>query len=266
MSALALATGMLALLAGGLALYARHTVLDERAFADRATRTLAQPDVTEEIAARIAGRAVAAEPRLARVRPALDAAVVDVVSEPAFAAEFHAGAARLHHVIFYEGKADPPLDLPGAGSALQAAVARRAPAAATLLPGEDPNLLHLGGGALESGLRHAGPLARRLSALGPIALVIALLALGFAAATAPTRRIGLRRAAWAVAAVGAGLLAAIVIARALVLSTFDSSHGDAVVGTIWSAYLDDLRVWALAAAGLGALTLVATQLRSSRFP
>jgi hypothetical protein len=36
-----------------------------------------------------------------------------------------------------------------------------------------------------------------------------------------------------------------------VLSTFDTSHGDAVVGTIWDAFLGDLRLWGLAAGALG---------------
>ena len=42
-------------------------------------------------------------------------------------------------------------------------------------------------------------------------------------------------------------MAATTIARAIVLSTFDTSHGDAVVGTIWDAYLGELRLWGLAA-------------------
>jgi len=49
-------------------------------------------------------------------------------------------------------------------------------------------------------------------------------------------------------------VAATSIARAVVLSTFDTSHGDAVVGTIWSAFLTDLRLWALA---VGALSVIA---------
>jgi hypothetical protein len=54
------------------------------------------------------------------------------------------------------------------------------------------------------------------------------------------------------------IVAAGAIARTLLLSTFDTSHGDAVVGTIWDAYLGDLRLWALAAGvcGLIAAALV----------
>ena len=47
------------------------------------------------------------------------------------------------------------------------------------------------------------------------------------------------------------IVATTAIARAIVLSSFDTSHGDAVVGTIWSAFLADLRLWGLIVGGLG---------------
>ena len=43
----------------------------------------------------------------------------------------------------------------------------------------------------------------------------------------------------------------------MVLSTFDTSHGDAVVGTIWSAFLADLRLWGLIAGALGVIAAAA---------
>ncbi len=52
-------------------------------------------------------------------------------------------------------------------------------------------------------------------------------------------------------------MAATSIARAVVLSSFDTSHGDAVVSTIWGAYLADLRLWALAVGALGVIAAAA---------
>src|SRR3954465_3704723 len=93
-------TGVLALMLGGLALYGRHAVLDANAFADRATGTLAQDEVVDEVAARITGREIEASPALAARRPVLEAAVGDVVNGPAFAGEFRSGALSLHAALF----------------------------------------------------------------------------------------------------------------------------------------------------------------------
>jgi hypothetical protein len=146
------------------------------------------------------------------------------------------------------------LMLPGAGRDLQAAVTARSPAAARELPPADPVLFSLGGGGLEAQLVESAPTARRLSALGPLAILVGLVALVAAAWRAPTRRLGLRRAALGIALAGGIIVAATSIGRAVVLSSFDTSHGDAVVGTIWSAFLADLRLWAL---GVGAVGVIA---------
>ena len=265
--AVVLVAGVLALMLGGLALYARHAVLDANAFADRATGTLSQDEVIDEVAARIASREIEASPALAARRPVLEAAVADVVGNWRFPGEFHAGALTLHAGIFSDGSLAEPVDggspvrvrvttlaLPGAARQLRAAVAARSPAAARDLPPSDPALFSLGGGRLESGLVKAAPLARRLSALAPLAFAVAFVLLGWAAWRAPTRRLGLRRVALGIAVAGGATVAATSIGRAVVLSTFDTSHGDAVVGTIWSAFLADLRLWGLA---LGALGLIA---------
>ena len=69
-------------------------------------------------------------------------------------------------------------------------------------------------------------------------------------ADAPPRRCAARRSGsrWP----AASTVAATAIGRAVVLSTFDTSHGDAVVGTIWDAFLGDLRLWGLVAGAVGA--------------
>jgi hypothetical protein len=272
--AVLLVTGVMALMLGGLALYGRHAVLDANAFADRATETLAQDEVMDEIAARIATREIEANPGLAARRPILEAAVGDVVGGPAFPGEFRAGTLALHTALFDDGGIALPsgepagprapvrvrvtaLLLPGAGRDLAAAVAARSSAAAREVPPADPVLFSLGGGRLESALVRAAPAARGLSALGPVAFVVGLVLLGWAAWRAPTRRLGLRRVALGIALACGATVAATSISRAVVLSTFDTSHGDAVVGTIWGAFLADLRLWALALGALGVIAAAA---------
>ncbi len=254
-----LGAGMVCLLLSGLAFYARHAVLSPGAFADRATSTLAQDEVRDEVSERIARRDVAQRPALAAQRPLLESAIGDVVSEPAFPAEFRAGALALHRSLFADDRALAGLRLPGTGRDLRMALAARSPAAAAELPPGDPDLMTLGGGRLETTLRDAAPWGRRLAALAPAGLLAALVLLGLALWRALTLRRGLRGAALALAVAGGATVAAASIARALVLSTFDTSHGDAVVSTIWSAYLDDLRVWSLVAGAVGLVLAAAAE-------
>jgi hypothetical protein len=254
-----------ALILGALALYGRHGVLDADAFADRALTALQSDEVSDEVVDRITRREIEANPVLAARRPVLEAAVGDVVAGQAFPGEFRDGVLTLHAALFDRDEpavtgawgGDPRtarLPLPGAGAELRGALATRAPAAARELPAGDPVLFSLGGGRLESALVDAAPHARRLSLLAPLAFALGLVALVWAAWRAPTLRLGLRRAALGIALAGGTLVAATSIGRAVVLSTFDTSHGDAVVGTIWSAFLEDLRLWGL---GIGAAGLIA---------
>ena len=57
----------------------------------------------------------------------------------------------------------------------------------------------------------------------------------------------------AVAAAGGLTAAGVTAAQDFVLDNFDTGFGDAVVSSIWDAYLADLRIWALS---LGAAGLV----------
>jgi hypothetical protein len=257
--AVLLVTGALCLLAGGIALYGQHTVIDERAFADRATSTLSQAEVGDEIVTRITGRMVQAHPELAPKRPAIQAAAQDIVDSPRFAPEFHRGAVAMHRELFTSSRQTVRLVMPGAGADMHSRD----------LPAIDPELLALGGGPLETRLRDAAPAARSLARLAPLALALGAFLLVLAVLRAPTRRRGVRRAALAVAAVGAITVAALTLARALLLSTFDSSRGDTVVRTIWNAYLGDLRLWGFACAGIAlafARAAEASRLRLIRSP
>jgi hypothetical protein len=241
--------GTIALVAGGLALYAQRAVLDRQAFADRATAALEQDEVRDEVAQRLAKREIEAVPALAPRLPVLEAAIDDVIGDYRFAAVWHAGAEAMHRGLF-DG-ADVEFSLPGAGTELRAAVAARSQNAGELLPPGDPELMRLGGGALEDGLVRAAPWAPRLASWAPVALLAAAALLIAAAFRAPTRRRGARRVALGLALAGGAIVAATTIARAIVLSTFDTSHGDAVVGTIWDSYLGELRVWGLVAGAVG---------------
>jgi hypothetical protein len=261
---LALVAGTLALLAGGLALYARHAVLasarSRPAPSARSPRTRSATSSSTASPQRI----VDAQPELADQRPELDAAAgrtpCAARSSPASSTR---GAAALHRELFTDRRAPRPAGDPRAGASVRAdflarvrtSSPRRSRPSRGCSPPTDPQLMALGGGRLETGLRDAAPWGRRLAALWPFALAAARCCWpgGAPRSGAPARA--------APRGAGRGAPAAARRGRhddrqALLLSTFDTSHGDAVVGTIWNAYLGDLRLWGLAV-GAGALVLAA---------
>ena len=165
-------------------------------------------------------------PALAPRRPVLEAAVDDVVADCRFPARFHAGAEAMHRGLF-DG-ADVATLAPGAGAELRAAVAARSRAARCSRPVTRSCCDSAAGGSRRARPRRAVGAPARL--LGPSRCSPPLALLVAAALRAPTRRRGARRVALGLALAGGAIVAATTIGRAIVLSTFDTSHGDAVVG------------------------------------
>ena len=266
--AVLLVAGVLALMLGGLALYARHAVLDDERVRDRATETLAQDEVRRRDRARIADREIEANPGSPRAaRRSRPPSATSWAARPSRASSaparwrcttalFGDGGIALARRRWRRSASGTALLLPGAGRDLAAAVAARSPAAA-MLPPADPVLFSLGGGAARdpcarprrAGARALGARADRVRRRAAAAPRRGL--------RAPTLRLGLRRVALGIALACGATVAATSIGRAVVLSTFDTSHGDAVVGTIWSAFLADLRLWALALGALGVIAAAA---------
>jgi hypothetical protein len=138
-----LALAIVLLLAAGLGAYARHVIVDDTGFADRAEAALARPDVRDEVTARL----VEQDPELA----------AEVVGHPRFEAAFREGTARMHAALFEDGGREVSLRIPNA---------------------EAPALLTLGGGGtLERELRDAAPVVARIAAWWPAALVLAVVLL-----------------------------------------------------------------------------------------
>jgi len=251
-SRLTLLVSAACIVAAVLALYARSAVLDADPFADRAVEALAQDEVTDEIAARFSTGVIERSPGLVTLRPALETAAADVATSPWFAARFAAGVRSLHRGIFTAGDPRPSLHVPGMAARVQASLAQRTPVLALRLPPDaDPTLMAIGSSPRERALLKAAGRADGLSRLAPILLVLGLLGLLLAALGAPDRRRGAWASGLALAGAGGALVATWIGARTLTLEGFDTSTGDAVVKTIWGAYLGDLRIWSLGLAGAG---------------
>jgi hypothetical protein len=247
---LILALAAACLLAAGVGAYGAVAVLDRDAFADRAVAGLDSDEVREEAGARIAGRLVEEHPALSLGEPMIEDAVTEgVAGDPAFRAAFRDGALRLHDSLFGDPDAEASLTVAGSGAMLRAELQARIPRAGAAVPRlEDVPLFTLGRAGSERALRRLAPPARDLAVPLSLALAIAGLAL---LAVAVARERDRRRAVWgaglAVAAAGGLTAAGVTAAQDFVLENFDTSFGDAVVGSVWDAYLADLRLWALAA-------------------
>ena len=251
-----LAAAAVCLLLAGVGAYGSYAVLDEAAFADRAVSTLDSDEVRDELAARIAMRVVQEEPRLATARPAIEDAAGAMILTDDFRGAYRTAAVHLQRVLFADGDATAELRIEGSGADLRRELES--------LPGwrgipaiSDPSVMSIEGSGREGQLRELAPIADDLTLPLTIAFGVlgaALLALGIARAA--TRRRGIWAAGLTVALAG-GLLAAVITgARDLVLHQFDTDFGDAVVSQIWTAYMGDLRICALAL-GAGGLVVAA---------
>jgi hypothetical protein len=244
--ALILAAAAACLLVAAIAAYGQYAILDEGAFADRAVSTLRSDEVRQEAAHRIAMRIVQQRPQLMPREAAIEEdASTQITDNPQYAQGFRSAAARLHHVLFTDPDASAALQVRGSGFSLRMRL-QTVPGLRDVPTIDDPSLLAVETGGREGALRRLAPVAR--VAAVPVAIVfglagLALLAVGVS--RAPNRRRGVWSAGITVAA-AAGLVAAGVTGAAdVVLHQFDTGFGDAVVRQVWTAYLGDLRAWAL---------------------
>ncbi|MGZ8650524.1 MAG: hypothetical protein ACXW08_18165, partial [Solirubrobacteraceae bacterium] len=266
-SRLTLLASVVCIVVAVAALYARSAILDEARFADRAVAALAQDEVATEIAQRFTNGVVERSPGLVTLRPAIDDAAESVVAGPVFAAEFGTSMRAFHRDVFTGGSARPSLQVAGTAAEVQAALAARTPVLATRLPRTaDPSLMSIGGSARERVLLRVTRRGRGLASAAPIVLALGLLGLLLVALAAPDRRRGLWASGLALGAAGGALAVAWIAARTLTLEGFDTSWGDAVVNTIWGAYLDGLRVWSFGLAGAGILVAAAARPDHVRLP
>jgi hypothetical protein len=253
-----LAAAAVCLLLAGVGAYCAYAILDEDVFADRAASTLKSDEVRQEVAARIAARAVEEQPSLGGDEAAVeDAALTSVVADPGFAPAFRAAAARMHRAVLSGPEDDGALRVAGSGATLKAAL-ERLPGWGSLPQIKDPWLLAVEDAGHDRPLRRLAPTAADVTIPLTIFFAVlgaALLALGIARAA--TRRRGVWAAGITVAMAGGLLAAGITGASDVVLDQFDTGFGDAVVSQIWRAYFGDLRIWALAIGAVGLVVAAA---------
>ena len=248
--------GCILVLLGAILLYAREEIIDKSAFGDRVGAALEDDAVRELVATElVVGLIEQGSPDLVAGRPLLESVVGTVLDTSPFRQVFRQAARETNRVLFVRDRENVAFKLNDALEVIRFALQSTSPQLARQLPDElDAALLKL---KERDFARVTLDVADGVRALGIVVPILALLALAASAVLAVDRRVGVLRAALAVAAAGTGLAASMLIVRERILAGVvgedeltDEEVQDAVAGLL-DALLADLFGWALALALIG---------------
>jgi hypothetical protein len=244
------------LILGVVATYLGRSVLDADTFADRATASLENEAVREEISTTITDKLViGADPDLVAARPLINAAVGELIGGSAFRKLLRAALSDVYRAFIDHDEDTLTLTLSDIGEVVRGALQALAPQVAKDIPADaDVDLRHV---KLPGPIADALRLAHDVQALGFVALALALLAGVAALWLARDRRLAASRIGLAVAVSGALMLVVLSVTHTLTVGRIeDTALRDAASG-VWSAFLGDLRSACLVLAGCGALVVAA---------
>ncbi len=251
--------GAVLVVLGTVLFYARSEIIDEQAFADNAVEALdddeLQAVVSTEITVQLIERGSA---DLVAARPLIEQVVSTLVDTRPFKQVFREAARQANRLLFVRNRDNVAFNVSDAVEIIRFAVKSIDPKLAAELPKRDLDLALLTLREREFA-RQSLVVADNVRVLGLVVPVLALLALIGAVVAAPDRRVGVLRAALALAA--GGLLVAVVylILRARILAGVigeDELTDEDVrnaVSAILDAFLGGLFAWALGLAAVGAL-------------
>jgi hypothetical protein len=264
-SALSIALAILATVAvvvGGICLYARQELLSSHAFAQRTVAALGHEPVRRVVSREIVVQVIdKGSPDLIAARPVITSAVDVVVATQQFRGLIRLAADQGHRLLFGRG-GNVAFSLADAGTVVISALRTLAPKVARKVPPEvDARLLDLRRQSFAVRTLRAADKIRTLGLILPL-LALALLAL--AVAVAPRRRQAITRCAVALAVAGVAVYVDVALLRHSILTNLfgaeELTNADvrAAAGALWDAYLGDLSSWALALAALGAIVAAAS--------
>ena len=134
-SILLLVLGSLAILAGGVSLYARQEIVGSGLFADRAVDALHQPDLQRVIARELAAQVIEPNaPDVIAARPVVVSTLRLVVGSSLFAPVARLAAEQGHHLLFERGGRNAVFDVADAGKVISSALQTVAPKVAARIP------------------------------------------------------------------------------------------------------------------------------------
>jgi hypothetical protein len=248
------------LLVGGVLLYASRAVFDSDQFADRAASTLENERVREPLAdAIVDGLIRHAESDLVNARPVLVSVTSGILDSGAFRAIFREAAERAHRGIFTREGNTLVLNLADGAALAIDALRSVSPRLAKDIPKDATARLN---DVVESDAAiDLVQAAESVRFLGFVVPALGLVLMGVSIAFDRDRRRGFLTAAIAIAvACGVGL-AALFVARALVLAQLDVGVRDAGAG-VWDDFLGDLRTWFLLVLGAALIAAAAISTRA----
>jgi hypothetical protein len=243
-------TLLLALIAG----YAQRALFDSDQFAARATATLSNEAVQEQIAIAVTDDVVLrANADLIAARPLIEGIAQQIVGGAAFRSLFRTSVADVHRSIFDRDASTVTLTVANLGIVLREALERLAPQAAERVPERIELLDDDPPEALVSLVQAAQDVELLALALA----LVALLTLAAALALSRERRESIRRGGIGLAVGALLLLVAYWVLEARLVGGIDDPDLRAALEGIWDAYLLDLRNLLLVVAGCGAVVAAA---------
>ena len=253
--------GAALLVVGGLALYAREEIVDQDAFAQRATQTLDDDAVGHAIARELAAEVSnAGPPQLVSARPILESVFEALIDTTPFQRVFDQAARQANRLLFTREKT-VVLKLQDAVTVLRSALEGANPKLAEKIPKNvQPELAKLENRDFGTSTIEAADNARTLGIVLPL---LALVALVGSVIVAPDRRSAITRAGIAVGIAGVATVIGLTVVRTLVV---DGLEGDvlepdearAAGEAIWDGFLGDLRAWAIGVAAAGLIVAAAS--------
>jgi hypothetical protein len=247
-----------AIVLGGACLYARETVLDSHAFADRAVTAVQRAPVRRVVAREIVTQLIKqSSPDLLAARPLLNSLVESAVGTPQFRGVVRLAAEQGHRLLFDRSGGNVAFSIADAGTVVISALRTLAPSVAAHIPASvDTRLLELRKQTFATKTLRA---ADKVRLLGIVLPLVGLLLLIGSIAVAPARRAAVARCAVALAIAGIAVLADLLLLRhSLLVHVFGAeelSDGDVreAIGALWDVYVGALARWAFGLAAVGLL-------------
>ena len=253
--------GALLLLVGGVALYARQEIVDEDAFAQRASDTLEQDAVRHAVSRELAAEvSEAGPPQLVSARPILESVFEALIDTEPFQRVFDNAALQANRLLFTREKT-VVLKLEDAVTVLRSALEGANPKLAEKIPKDlQPELAKLENRSFGT---ETVEFADNIRVLGIILPLLALVVFAAGVVVAPNTRHAITRTGIAIGAVGIFAVVALTVLRSLVVGglegeILDQEEVRAAGEAIWDGFFGSLRAWAIAVGAAGLIVAAAS--------
>jgi hypothetical protein len=246
--------GLCSLTAGGVLVYVRAEVLDQRAFEQRAVAALRDRPVRRAVADRVVEEIVTrADADFVTARPLLVTAVSSVIASDPFRTVLRVAARDAHRLLFAGQRDRVKVELAGLASVIFSAVQSIDPSLARRLPRSlDVQLAELTVGDLAGGVPRVAQTVRDGALWFPL-LGAALLAVSLLVAPSRRRAFGWLSAGLVLAAALVMVLAAARPRAGQPIGRLSLEQSDAAIASAWWEFAGDLRSLALYGVVVGIL-------------